>query len=179
MKKYPLVKQIGEKDCGAACLAMIIRYYKGDYSLDELRDLTLTTRNGTNAYNIVEAATKIGFDANCYKCNFDDIKEDNIILPCIANVIVDGKYKHFIVIYEIDFEKKIIIVADPAFKIMKMSFAEFKSIFNSYLIMLFPVKPIPVVTNNTINYSFFLSIFKKEKKYLKKIIVSSLFINLA
>ena len=109
MKKYPMVKQIGERDCGAACLAMIIRYYQGDYSLDELRDLTLTTRNGTNAYNLVEAATNIGFEANCYKCSIDDMQKSNLILPCIANVLVDGKYKHFVVIYEIDFANKTII----------------------------------------------------------------------
>ena len=178
MNKYPMVKQIGEKDCGAACLAMIIKYYNGDYSLDELRDITLTTRNGTNAFNLVEAATQIGFDANCYKCNFEDIKEDNIILPCIANVVIEGKYKHFVVIYEIDFTKKTIIIADPAHRIKNMTFDKFKSIFNNYIIMLFPLKPIPVVTNSKINYSYFVNIFKKEKTYLKRIIVLSLFITL-
>ena len=178
MNKYPMVKQIGEKDCGAACLAMIIKYYNGDYSLDELRDITLTTRNGTNAFNLIEAATQIGFDANCYKCNFEDIKEDNIILPCIANVVIEGKYKHFVVIYEIDFTKKTIIIADPAHRIIKMTFDKFKSIFNNYIIMLFPLKPIPVVTNSKINYSYFVNILKKEKTYLKRIIVLSLFITL-
>jgi len=29
MKKYPYTKQEGIKDCGAACLSMIIKYYKG------------------------------------------------------------------------------------------------------------------------------------------------------
>ena len=176
MKKYPMVKQIGERDCGAACLAMIIRYYQGDYSLDELRDLTLTTRNGTNAYNLVEAATNIGFEANCYKCSIDDMQKSNLILPCIANVLVDGKYKHFVVIYEIDFANKTIIIADPAHKIKKITIAEFKNIFNNYVIMLFPIKPIPVVTNSKINYNYFLNILKKEKKYLQKILVLSFFI---
>ena len=178
IKKYPIVKQIGEKDCGAASLAMIINYYNGNYSLDELRDLTNTNRNGTTAYDLVEAATKIGFDASCYKCYLEDINKNNIVLPCIANVIIEGKYKHFIVIYEIDFEKKKIIIADPAQGIKKISFNYFKKIFNNYLIMLIPIKTIPVVTNSTINYHYFINLFKSERKYIKNIIASSLFVTI-
>ena len=38
-KKYPFVKQDGIKDCGVASLLMIIKYYKGNISLNILRIL--------------------------------------------------------------------------------------------------------------------------------------------
>jgi len=56
LKKYPFVKQEGFKDCGCASLLMIIRYYKGNVSIERLRDLTHTNKNGTNAYNLISAS---------------------------------------------------------------------------------------------------------------------------
>lgn len=176
MKKYPMIKQSSEHDCGVAALAMIIRYYKGYYPEEELRELTCCTKTGTNAYNIVEAASQIGFDANCYKCNLEDMKKENLILPCIANVIIDGKFKHFVVIYEIDFKNEKIIMADPADRIKKVSFEYFNKIFNHYVIMFIPNKVIPVVAYSKINYRYFFNIIFKEKKYLKQLIILSFFI---
>lgn len=175
MKKYPFVKQEGCKDCGVASLQMIIKYYNGYISLDELRDMTKTNKEGTTAYNIVETAKKIGFSAKGVKCNFDDIKKDNIVLPCIANVVLNKSYFHFIVIYEINFKYKFIIIGDPASKLKKVSFDYFKLIYNNILIMLYPITPIPINNSNNI-YNFIFRILKKHKKLLIQLIILSIFI---
>ena len=47
------VRQQEIKDCGVTCLYNIIRYYKGNISIDKLRNLTKTDENGTSIYNIV------------------------------------------------------------------------------------------------------------------------------
>ena len=39
IKKYPFYKQEEIKDCGAACLHMIIDYYKGHLSIEKIREL--------------------------------------------------------------------------------------------------------------------------------------------
>ena len=44
MKQNLIVLQEGSKDCGAASLLSIIRYYGGDISLDRLIDMTKTTK---------------------------------------------------------------------------------------------------------------------------------------
>ena len=126
---YPFDKQEEAKDCGVACLSMIIKYYKGYLSMEKIRDLLKVNQSGTTAYHIIEGAKQIGFTAKGVKCTLDDINEDNIVLPCIANVIINNTYKHFIVIYKIDFKNNKIVIADPANKIMIMSFDIFKSIF--------------------------------------------------
>ena len=112
MLKYPFVKQEGFKDCGVAALQMIIKYHKGFISLEDLRDATKTNKEGTTAFHLVSVANQIGFSAKGVSCDFDDITDSNIILPCIASVIIDKSYLHFVVIYEIDFKHKTLVIGD-------------------------------------------------------------------
>ena len=127
-KKYSFVKQDGIKDCGVCSMQMIIEYYHGYIGIEKLRDMTKTTKLGTNAYNMIESFKEIGFEAKGIKCNLKDINKDNIILPCIANVTINKSYKHYVVIYEINFSKKYLVIADPGTKIKKVSFDDFEKI---------------------------------------------------
>ena len=72
MKKNYTVLQDGIKECGSACLLSIIRYYGGNISREKLLELTNTTKDGTNFYNLLTAANEIGLSAKGYKV--DDIK---------------------------------------------------------------------------------------------------------
>ena len=67
MKKYQCVKQDDLKDCGVCSLLSIIRYYGGDISREYLRELTYTTKNGTNAYFLMKAANEVGFSSKTVK----------------------------------------------------------------------------------------------------------------
>lgn len=177
MKKYPFIKQEGLKDCGVASLLMIIKYYNGYISIEELRDITKTNKEGTTAYNIIDAAKKIGFDAKGVRCNLDEIKKDNTILPCIASVIINKSYLHFLVIYKIDFKHNYLIIGDPASSLKKVSFDYFKLIFNNILIMLYPVSPIPINSSPNI-YEFIYNLVIKHKKLLIQLIILSVFITI-
>lgn len=177
MPKYPFIKQEGIRDCGAASLQMIIKYYHGFINLESLRNITKTTKEGTNAYNLICAANKIGFSAKGVKCELNDIKKNNIILPCIANIIVDKSYLHFIVIYEINFKKNYLIIGDPADKIKRVSFDYFQQVFNNVLIFLIPTKKIPIEKNINI-YSFIFNVIKNHKFLLKQLLSISVFITI-
>ena len=178
IKKYPFVKQNDLKDCGVASLLMIIRYYKGNISLEKLREMTKTTKIGTSAYHLVEAAKEIGFKTEAIKLKLDEFKEDKICLPCIAYVTIDKIYNHFLVIYKIDYKNKKILIADPATKIRYYSFHEFKKIYNDILIILYPKKKIPTITKQKSYFKFLLSLFKYNKNSFIFIIVLSFFITL-
>ena len=106
MKKYPFVKQEGIKDCGVACLSMIIEYYKGYINYERLIDMTKTNKNGSSALNIIEAAQSIGFKARGIKTDLENIQNNQINLPCIAHVTINKTYKHYVVIYQINYKKK-------------------------------------------------------------------------
>ena len=133
--KYPFSRQETIKDCAPASLQMIIKYYNGYTSIERLRNLMKTDKNGTNAYNLIEAAKTLGFEAYGIKTKLEQLNKDNLILPAIAHVVINNSYTHFVVIYDIDYKKKKIIIGDPASKIYKTSFEEFDKIFSGVLIV--------------------------------------------
>ena len=173
LKKYPFVKQSGIKDCAAASLLMIIKYYKGYINIESLRDMLETNRNGTTAYNIIKTANEIGFIAKGVKTNLNELNNSNIILPTIAHVIIDNKYKHYIVIYEINFKNKTLIIGDPQDKIKKISFEEFEKIWTNILIILYPKTPIPRNSKNSL-FEYIYNLLKKYKNELIQMISISL-----
>lgn len=152
---------------------MIIKYYQGYVSLDELNELMNTNKFGTTAYDLIITANKIGFKANGLRLKLEELNIDEVVFPCIVHTIIEEKYKHFMVIYKMNFKKKSIIIADPQTKIKKISFEEFNKIYNNILINLYPTKPI--VKNNEISFKqIFISILQKYKKEIKQILFISL-----
>jgi ATP-binding cassette, subfamily B, bacterial len=58
-----LVRQLELGDCGAACLASVLRAHGRDVPLSELRDLSATGPQGVSALGLVHASRALGFDA--------------------------------------------------------------------------------------------------------------------
>ena len=139
-KKYPFTKQEGLKDCAAACMQMIIKYYNGYISINDLNEMLETTKEGVSAFKIIEVSNKIGFKATGIKLNLLELTK-SVTLPVIAHVVINN-YNHYIVVYKIDSFKKSVIIADPQSKIKTISFKEFESIWTNVIINLYPVKPI-------------------------------------
>lgn len=172
MKKIPMIYQQDIKDCGAVSLLMIMKYYDGGISLEKLREMTKTTKNGTNGNNLVQAAEKLNFTSFGVKGTVYDLKEENI--PCIANVILDNKYKHFVVIYKI--KRKSLIILDPAKGIKEILKEDFMKISTNNYIILKPNKKIPLIkTNNAIKKIIIENILKNKNKVLLIIIFSFIY----
>ena len=80
--KYPFTKQEGLKDCGAACLQMIIKYYNGYISINDLNEILETTKEGVSAYNIVEGAKLLGFNSEGIKCKIEELSNvSSFLIP--------------------------------------------------------------------------------------------------
>lgn len=172
-----LIKQEGFKDCGPTCLLMIIRHYKGNIQIEKLKELCKTTKSGTTAYHLIEAAKKCGFESNGYKCDLKDLNEDNIILPCIAHVIINNSYKHYVVIEKINFKKKKIYIKDPIGKNYIKTFEEFENIYQGILIYMYPIKNI-VNYKNSSSIKFLFQIIKPSINQIFSIIIISIFITI-
>lgn len=155
MKKNLIVKQDGYKECGAACLLSIIRYYHGNVSINRLIEWTCTDKSGTNFYYIKETAEKVGLEAIGYKI-------DNNNLFCEINKpflcqIVEQHYEHFVVVYQ--FKKNKVIMMDPAYGEKIITKEEFFQLATGYVMVFSPKKKL---------------LFLKEQKYLNQLIIRTL-----
>lgn len=131
MKQNLIVLQEGSKDCGAASLLSIIRYYGGDISLDRLIDMTKTTKEGTNFYNLKDAANKMGLMGIGYKV--DDIsKLLDIKEPFIVQVKVNNFF-HFVVVYRISDNK--VLLMDPSVGKVTIDLFDFSSMWTGYIML--------------------------------------------
>ena len=139
--------QDGVKDCGICSLLTIVRYYNGNYSKEYLRTITNTTKDGVTAFALLEAAKNIGFDAVGGTGDVLDIAKKN--LPCIAHVVIQNKYKHFLVIYKIDKKNRVIMLADPSQGLVKMNVSDFEKMSTKVFLFLKPNKKIPYVKNES------------------------------
>jgi len=162
--------QEGVKDCGVACLLTIIKTYGGNVSGEYLRVLTNTTKDGTNAYYLCNAAKTLGFDTRALKGKVTDL--DKKYLPCIAHVIIDSKYKHFVVIHAVT--SKYVTIADPAWGIRKMSVEKFNDISTNQFLIFIPNKPIPYIDNDKRFINLILNNIFKYKNALIIIFIFSL-----
>lgn len=176
MKKYPFEKQIGLKDCGVASLKMIIKYYGGDYPIENLRMLTNTSKSGTSAYDLIEGAKKIGLDSAGYEVKLEDI--DSKILPVIAYTVIDKIYQHYVVIYEINYKKQELIIGDPATKLKKIKMEDFKKIYQNIIISFSPLKNLPILKEQPIIRNQIKLILSNNKKIIFSILILSIIITL-
>ena len=159
VKNYTCVKQENEKDCGVSCLLTILNYYHGDMSKEELLYLTNTNAKGVDLYSLSEAATKIGFEAVGVKANLSSLKKEHF--PCIAHVIIKGKYKHFIVLFEKNEKKKHFIIGDPMKGVKKMNFSYFEEISSNYYLLLKVRKKLPKYEEKKKLHSYLFDVFLK------------------
>jgi len=118
MTKFTFYKQLNLMDCGPTCLRMVSKNYGRSISLEKLRKLSETTREGSSLKNIADTAEKIGFRTLGVKINFNKLKVD-APLPCILH----WKQNHFVVAYKI--KKDTIWIADPGYGIIKLNKHEF------------------------------------------------------
>lgn len=166
IKKYPFIKQSSSRTCAVASLQMIIKYYKGYVSSNYLEEITHTTKSGTTAFHLIEAAKQIGFESKGLKLELKDL--ENIPLPCIVHVTLNNSFNHYMVLYEINKSKKYLVIADPSKNISKYSFSEFDKIWNRVAITLIPIKPIPILQDELKYGQFIKNIYTRLVKSLPK-----------
>lgn len=118
-KKFPFYNQPDAKDCGPTCLRIVAKYYGKLISLQEIRELSETTRVGSNLLKLSDAAETIGFKSIGVKLNYNQLEEAPMPL------IVHWNKKHFVVVYRI--KKDTVYVSDPSYGLITYSSSEFIS----------------------------------------------------
>lgn len=119
---FPNYIQSDSKDCGPTCIKIIAKHYGKSLSIQTLRELAETTREGSNLLSLSEAAEKIGFRTIGVKLSLKQLLEAP--LPCILH----WNKNHYVVLYSIKKRRgKIdkIYISDPAIGLIDYTQEEF------------------------------------------------------
>ncbi|MGX7667531.1 peptidase domain-containing ABC transporter [Flavobacterium pedocola] len=117
MKKFPNYIQADHKDCGPTCLKIIAKHYGKTFNIQQLRDFSETTREGSNLLFLSDAAEKMGFRTLGVKLNLERL--DEAPLPCVLH----WNKEHYVVLYAVKKDKY--FVSDPGFGLLEYNKADF------------------------------------------------------
>lgn len=117
-KRFPFYPQLEAMDCGSTCLRMVAKFYGRFYSLEYLREISNTGKDGVSLLDLSEAAEIIGLKTLAVEADIVQL-QDVIPKPCIIN----WGNNHFVVVYHQDSSK--VWIADPALGKYKLKNDEF------------------------------------------------------
>jgi ATP-binding cassette subfamily B protein len=117
LKQFPHYLQNDSKDCGPTCLKIIAKHYGKTINIQELRNLSETTREGSNLLFLSDAAEKIGFRTLGVKLNLERL--DEAPLPCVLH----WNKEHYVVLYKI--KKGNYFISDSGFGLIKYNQKDF------------------------------------------------------
>lgn len=129
--KVPFIMQLEALECGAACLAMVLAYYRKWVPLEQVRRDCGVSRDGSNGKSILIAARSYGLTARGYRYEPDYLR-DNGTFPCIAH----WEFNHFVVVN--GFKKDRVWINDPARGTYSVSMQEFDEKFTGLCMMFSP-----------------------------------------
>jgi ATP-binding cassette subfamily B protein len=124
IRRFPLVYQIDEMDCGAACLAMVCRHYGRAVSLARIRQLVHTSLDGTSLRALCQAASELGLAARSVKASPRNF--DRMPLPAI----IHWEGNHWVVLYDVSATHAWLV--DPAFGHVKVTREELLEKWTGY-----------------------------------------------
>ncbi len=170
MKKNLIIIQDGAKDCGTACLLSLIHYYNGNISKERLNELTKTTKDGTNFYNLKEASEELGLMTKCYLVeDIEKIKEINT--PFISQINKEN-YMHFVVVYKVNNNK--LLIMDPAIGKVSMDIFDFNNIWTGNIMLFEKVSALPNYKSPKQINNIIKEVLKNNKGNILFIIILSL-----
>jgi len=127
-KKYHIVHQHDQSDCGVACLLSLIQHYGGNGSIEQLRKLSGTSQQGTTLLGLYQAAQASGFVAEGCEADIPALIEHG--RPVILHVLMEGNLQHYVVCY--GHEHGRFVIGDPAKGIISLTEQELDEIWRSH-----------------------------------------------
>lgn len=168
--------QHDQSDCGVACLQSVLRYHGGFKNLENLRELSGTSKQGTTLLGLYQAGQKLGFETAGYTADFEYLHKQ--IHPSVLHVVVDQRLQHYVVCYGWIGSKY--IIGDPGKGIKEYSEAELDEIWKSKsLLELIPTEKLVQTSQlNREKWHWFVSLLREDTPLLATIFVSGLVVSI-
>jgi NHLM bacteriocin system ABC transporter peptidase/ATP-binding protein len=129
--KTPVVLQMEASECGAACLCMLLEYYKTWIPLEKVRADCGVSRDGSKAIKIVKAARNYGFIADAKTVIAQELQEEGKF-PCM----VWWEDTRYVVVC--GFEKSVVHLNDPSYGKLTVPVSEFTDKYSQQCIYIEP-----------------------------------------
>jgi len=168
IRRFPLVEQAEEMDCGAACLAMICRHFHINLTLGKLRELANVTTEGATLESLARVGESLGFTTRGVQCTFQALL--GFELPFIAH----WEGYHYVVVYGIS--KYHVWVADPAVGFRKMTVEEFERGWSGTCLLFTPGESLVQLAAGRSPWLRFIGLLKPFKKLLGYLFMATLVI---
>ena len=152
--------QQDQSDCGVACLLSVLRFHGGYRSLESLRELSGTSKQGTTLLGLYQAAQNIGFKTTGYEADFEHLQK--LKAPSILHVILENRLQHYVVCY--GYQNGKYTIGDPGKGILELSELELAEIWISKsLLELLPTENLEQITQvNQEKWNWFKSILQED-----------------
>jgi NHLM bacteriocin system ABC transporter peptidase/ATP-binding protein len=128
--RTPTVLQMEAAECGAACLAILLRHYGRAVSLLELRQACGVTRDGSDAASLLRAGRLYGLEGKGYRMDLEALRRQR--LP----MILFWEFNHFLVLE--GFAGNRVALNDPAMGPRWVSREVFSAGFTGVALQLMP-----------------------------------------
>lgn len=180
--KLHYINQVDERDCGAACLAMISETYGHNISIAQIRDLEKTNLDGSTALGIKKAGELLGFEVKAIKADmslFDQYKD--VPYPFIVHVQKPDQgqlLNHYYVIYKATKHHIYIADPDPDVKKIKMSYTQFAEQWTGVALFFAPSPEFHPTLEKKAGFRSFFPIIFKQKGLVTNIVISALLVTL-
>ena len=124
--KPVFIQQRDQTDCGVACLLSVIRMYGGDATLENLREQSGTSLQGTSLLGLQQAAEKQNICAEAFEVDDIQVFQKDATFPCILHVLIDERLEHYVICQSSPLQNgtSFYQIIDPAKGIQEWSEAE-------------------------------------------------------
>lgn len=178
MRRMKLIKQHDEKDCGAACLAMILAYYGKKLPLAQVREAIKVDQYGANVYGVIDGAKKYALSGEGLEGAPEEVWEafasKQVKLPAIVRILNETGYEHFVVVNSIN--SNIISIFDPDQGKVKMKKVRFLGCCLGQVIELIPDSNFVKENNRKGEFNRFYDMILRQKKLLIEIALLSMLV---
>ncbi len=121
------ILQHDQSDCGVACLLSLMQYYEGTNTLEKLRELSGTTKQGTTLLGLYQAANNLGFTAQGNEADIQALIDHGE--PLILHVVMEDRLQHYLVCY--GYANNKFIIGDPGKGIVYYTKEELEAVWKS------------------------------------------------
>ena len=170
-RSIPFVQQTAGADCGAACLAMILRYYGKRVPLDDVRETARVDLSGTDALSLIEAGRWFGLRGR-------GVKIDNVDhLGYLAKgAMLHWRFDHWVVLDS--FDRHGALIVDPLSGRQHVSHAELRKAFTGVALLFQPSEEFEPAGDRPLGMRRYLAQIVAQWGLMSRILTTSVLLQL-